>query len=55
MKLKAYKSYAMSVILHGNEAWCIKKSKMRFLRRTERPMVITMCGKQPKDRKDIWN
>ena len=35
----------------GNEAWCLKESEMRILRRTERFMVRAMCGVQLKDRK----
>ena len=36
-------------ILYGSEAWCLKKSKMGILQRTERSMVRAMCGVQLKD------
>ena len=53
LKLKGavYKSYIRPAILYGSEAWCLKESEMGILRRTERSMVIVMCGVQLKDRK----
>ena len=38
-------------ILCGSEAWRLKESEMRFLRRTERSMVGAMCGVKIKDSK----
>ena len=46
-----YKTYIWPTILNESEAWCLKESEMRILRRTERSMVRTMCGVQLKDRK----
>ena len=56
LKLKGivYKSYVRSAMLCGSEAWCQKESEMGMLRRTERSMVIAMCGVQLKDRKKIY-
>ena len=37
LKLKGtvYRSYIRPVILHGNEAWCLKESEMGILQKTE--------------------
>ena len=53
IKLKGavYQSNVRPAILYGSEAWCLKESEMRILRRTERSMVRAMCGVQLKDRK----
>ena len=42
----ACKSYVVSANLCGSEAWCLKESGMRILRRTERSIVRAMCGAQ---------
>ena len=44
--------YVRPAILHGSEAWCLNECEMGILRRTERSMVIAICGVQLKDRKD---
>ena len=46
-----YWSYIIPAILYGSETFCLKESKMEILRRTERSMVIAMCGVQLKDSK----
>ena len=55
LKLKGalHKSYVRPVILYESEAWCLKESQMGILRRTERSLVIAMCGVQLKDRKQF--
>ena len=51
LKEAKYTSYVRPAILQGSEAWCLKESELRILRRTERSMVRAMCGLQLKDRK----
>ena len=46
-----YGSYVRPAILYGGEAWCLKKSEIRIVQRTERSMAREMCGVQLKDRK----
>ena len=50
LKGAVYKCYVRPAILYGSEAWCLKESEMKILRRTERSMVRAMCGVQLKDR-----
>ena len=51
LKGAVYRSYVSLAILYGSEAWCLKESEMKILRRTERSMVSAMCGAQLKDAK----
>ena len=51
LKGAVHKSNVRPAILYGSEAWSLKESEMRMLRRTERSMVRAMCGVQLKDRK----
>ena len=51
LKGAVHKSYIRPAILYGIEAWCLKESEMGIVQRTERYMVIAMCGVQLKDRK----
>ena len=49
LKGAVYKSYLRPTMLYGSEAWCLKESEMKTLRRTERSTVSAMCGVQLKD------
>ena len=51
LKVAVYKSYVRPAIMCGSETWCLKERKMGILQRTERSMVIAMCGVEVKDRK----
>ena len=51
LKWAVYGSYVSPAILYGSEAWCLKKSEIGILRRTERSVVRAMCGVQLNDRK----
>ena len=42
-KMAIYMSYIRPSILHESEAWCLNKSEMVILQRTERFMVRAMC------------
>ena len=52
MKGMDYQSCGRSALLHGSETWCLRKSEMAVLRRTERAMVRSMCGVKLVDRKN---
>ena len=53
LKGAVHRSYVRRAIQYGSEAWCLKESEIGIIRRTERSMVIAMCGVQLKDRKYI--
>ena len=38
-------------MLYGSEAWCLIESETGILHRTQRSMVLAMCGVQLNDRK----
>ena len=38
-------------MLYGSETWCLGQNEIRILKRTERAMVINMCGVKLKDKK----
>ena len=42
-------NYVRPTIMYASEAWCLKESEMKILRRIERSMVRAMCGVQLKD------
>ena len=37
-------------MLYGSETWCLRESEIAILRRTERAMVRSVCGKKLVDR-----
>ena len=43
----------MPAIMHGRDAWCLKKNKMGILHSTEKSTVIAMCGIQLKNIKKL--
>ena len=45
MKELVYRSCVKSAMLYGSETWCLREHEMAILRRTERAMVRSMCGK----------
>ena len=49
LKGAVYGCYVGPTILYGSEAWCLMKSEVGILQRTERSMVREMCGVQLKD------
>ena len=49
LKEAVNKGYVRPTILYGSEAWCLKESEMGIFQRTERFMVMAMCGVQLKD------
>ena len=49
LKGAVYDSYVRPAILCVGEAWCLKESEIRILRRTERSTVRAMCGVQLND------
>ena len=51
--LLSCKSYVRLVILYGSRAWCLEESEMGIMRRTERSMVIAVCGVQLMDRERL--
>ena len=53
MKGMVYRSCVRSAVQHGSETWCLWKSEMAILRRTERAMVNSMCGVKLVDRKKM--
>ena len=51
IKGKIYKTCVQSVLTYGTEIWAMKAANLQTLERTERMMVIWMCGVSLKDRK----
>ena len=47
-----YRSCVSSAMLYGSETWCVRKTEMIILGRTERAMVRSMCGVKLVDRKN---
>ena len=54
LKGAVYKSYVRPAILYGSEAWCLKESEMRILRRTERSTVEQCVEYSSKTDKVLW-
>ena len=52
LKEAVYENYVRPAILYGSEAWCLKESEMKILRRTDRSMVRAMYEVQLKERKN---
>ena len=48
-----YRSCVRSTMLYGSETWCLRKSEMAILKRTEKVMVRLMCGVKLVDRKNM--
>ena len=44
MKKRIYQSCVRSAILYGSERWCLRENEMALLRRTQKAMMIAMCG-----------
>ena len=51
LKGAVHRSHVWPAILCRSETWCLKESEMGILQRSERSMVIAMCGVQRKDLK----
>ena len=51
MKGKVYCCCVRSAILYESEAWCLKENEKAILRRTDRAMIIAMCGQKVVDKK----
>ena len=46
LKAAVHRSYVRPEILYGCEAWYLKESQMRILRRTEKSTVRVICAAQ---------
>ena len=55
MKGMVCRSCVRSAMLYGSETWCLRKSEMAILRRTDRVMVRSMRGVKLEDRKKMEN
>ena len=46
MKRAVYRSCVLLAMLYGSEAWCLKKSEISNVIRTDRSKVRAVCGVQ---------
>ena len=46
-----YKNCVRSAMFHGSESWCLDQNDMGILQRTERAMLIRICGVKLMDKK----
>ena len=53
MKGMVYRTCVRSAMSYGSETWCLRKSEMAILRRTERAMVRSISGVKLVDRKKM--
>ena len=52
LKLKGMVYWSVrSAMLYGSETWCLRENEMAILRRTDRAMVIAMCGAKLMEKK----
>ena len=51
MKDNVYRCCVRSSLLYGSEAWCLKENERAILKRKERAIVRSMCGRKVVDRK----
>ena len=51
LKGKVYRTCVLSVMVYGSETWAMKAEDMQRLERTERMMMIWLCGVRLSDKK----
>ena len=44
MKGRIYQSCVRSAMVYRSKTWCLRENEMAILRRTEKAMMIVMCG-----------